>query len=385
MQSSIASEAGSESPGRSVRVWDLPTRLFHWLLAIAFAAQWWTQDDARLLDYHVFAGYAIGLLLLFRIIWGFAGTRYARFKSFAFGLGEGLRHLRHLLTGRHERHLGHNPAGTWSIFGLLALGLATVLTGIATLGGAKQLGPMQALIGYARGDALAIVHKYLAWSMLVLVALHVIGVLVTSRAEHENLAWSMVVGTKHPVASLAGVPAATSIGLLLILVVAAGSWLYFRGYVFATADRPYLPFTRTPLAQNDAWNKECSGCHLDYHPSILPARSWNKLLDDQHAHFGEDLDLDQDTIGALRQYALKNAAESHATTLAWKVDSTAAQATPLRVTETEYWKHRHAELSDADWNRNKRFACDGCHVDAAAGTFLPGAMQVCLSVAEKAK
>src|SRR5213075_1063255 len=70
---------------RAVRVWDLPTRLFHWLLAAAFAAQWLTQDDARLLDFHVFAGYAIGALLVFRVLWGVAGTRTARFASFAFG------------------------------------------------------------------------------------------------------------------------------------------------------------------------------------------------------------------------------------------------------------------------------------------------------------
>jgi len=374
MQTSIASDASQPHP---VRIWDLPTRLFHWMLVAAFAAQWLTQDDARLLDYHVFAGYLIGTLLLLRVLWGFVGTRYARFRSFAFGPRDGWRHLRALLAGRHERHLGHNPAGTWSIFGLLVLGLVTVATGILTLGGAKQLGPLRGLIGYARGDTLALVHKYLAWSMLVLVALHLVGVLLASRAERENLTVSMVIGTKHSTATVDGVPAAAPVALILLLVVAAGAWVYFRGYFHSQPDHPYLPFTLAPLAQNAAWQKECAGCHLDYHPSILPARSWDALLREQHEHFGEDLDLDDNSVQALQQYALSQPAESHVTPLAWKIDATTpVQEVPLRVTETGYWKRRHKDLSTADWNRTKRFACEGCHLDAAAGTFLPGAIHV---------
>lgn len=367
-----------DTSGRqSVRVWDLPTRLFHWLLVVAFAAQWLTQDDARYLDFHVFAGYTVGGLLLFRVLWGFAGTRYARFTSFAFSPLAGLRHLRSMLAGRHERHLGHNPAGTWSIYGLLALGLATVVTGLLTLGGAKQLGPLRGLIGYARGDTLAIVHKYLAWSMLAVVALHVLGVLLASRAERENLALSMVVGTKGSTSALDGVPAAAPVALLLLLVTATGAWGYFRGYASSRPDAPYLPFTIPPLAQNAAWNKECSGCHLAYPPSILPARSWEALLEKQNDHFGEDLGLDDATVKDLRGFAVSHSAESHVTPLAWKIDSTTpAQSTPLRVTETAYWKRRHHEVSDAEWNRTKRFACDGCHLDATAGTFLPGAISV---------
>jgi cytochrome b len=383
MHASIAPEAARPQP---VRVWDLPTRLFHWLLVAAFAAQWFTQDDGRLLDYHVFAGYAIGALLLFRVVWGFVGTRYARFASFAFGPRAGLQHLLATLAGRHERHLGHNPAGAWSIFGLLALGMATVATGLLTLGGAKQLGPLRGVIGYARGDTLAIAHKYLAWAMLVLVALHLVGVLLASRADRENLAVSMLVGTKQAAGTFAGVPAAAPVALIVLLAVALGAWGYFRGYAYSRPDAPYVPFAFAPLAQLDAWNKECGGCHLAYHPSILPARSWDALLREQHAHFGEDLDLDDDTVRVLHDYATVQAAESHATPLAWKIDSTTpAQAILLRVTDAGYWKRRHAQLGEDDWSRTKRFACDGCHLDAAAGSFLPGAIRVGLPATTPAK
>jgi cytochrome b len=382
------SSASDVSTSRRILVWDVPTRLFHWLLVAAFVAQWFTQDDARLLDYHVFAGYTIGLLILFRLLWGLVGTRYARFSNFAFGPRAGLHHLRATFAGRHERHLGHNPAGAWSIFGMFALGLATVVTGMLALGGAKQLGPLRGVLGYARGDTLAVVHKYLAWSMLALVALHILGVLLASRAERENLALSMIVGTKGPVTMgvFDGVPAAAPAAFVLLLVASAGAWAYFRGYAGSSPEQPYLPFTLAPLAQNDAWKKECTGCHLDYHPSILPARSWNALLRGQHEHFGEDLGLDDETVNTLCEYALSQPAESHATPLAWKVDSTTpAESTPERVTDTAYWKHRHEDLSEADWGRTKRFACDGCHLDATAGTFLPGAIQVGMALPASGK
>ena len=132
--------------GERVVVWDLPTRIFHWLLAAAFLVEWLTQDDARYLDFHVFCGYLIGALIAFRLIWGFVGTRWARFSSFAFGPFAALRYLRDLLRRRQAHFVGHNPAGSWSIFILLTLGALSVLSGVAALGGGKQQGPLQGLL-----------------------------------------------------------------------------------------------------------------------------------------------------------------------------------------------------------------------------------------------
>ncbi len=140
--------------GERVVVWDLPTRIFHWLLATAFLVEWLTQDDARYLDFHVFCGYLIGALIAFRVIWGFVGTRWARFASFAFGPFAALRYLRDLLRRRQAHFVGHNPAGSWSIFILLTLGALSVLSGVAALGGEKQQGPLQGLLTFAQGDAL---------------------------------------------------------------------------------------------------------------------------------------------------------------------------------------------------------------------------------------
>ena len=106
---------------KPILVWDLPTRAFHWLLAINFVGAFVTGDSERWRDLHVMFGYTMLMLVGFRIAWGFAGTRYARFGSFAFGPGRVASYLRSLLRSRPEHHVGHNPAGSWAIWSLLAL------------------------------------------------------------------------------------------------------------------------------------------------------------------------------------------------------------------------------------------------------------------------
>ena len=114
-----------------ILVWDAPTRVFHWALALSFVGAFVTADSERLRDVHVVLGYTVFGLIAFRLIWGVVGTRYARFTSFAFGPRAVVAYLKSLLTLRPQHFLGHNPAGSIAIYALLALGLLTGLTGYA--------------------------------------------------------------------------------------------------------------------------------------------------------------------------------------------------------------------------------------------------------------
>jgi cytochrome b len=174
-------------PTRRILVWDVPTRLFHWLLVASFAGAFLTAESERLRDVHVALGYTFAGLIGFRLVWGFAGTRYARFRSFLFPPAELWRYLRALPTRAPRRYLGHNPAGGLAIFALLALGLGTAATGWATF---NDLG----------GEALEELHEGLAFAMLAVVAVHVAGVLLGSLQHRENLVMAMVTGRKqgHP-------------------------------------------------------------------------------------------------------------------------------------------------------------------------------------------
>ena len=168
---------------KRILVWDIPTRLFHWLLAASFTGAFLTAESEQYRDVHVALGYLLLALIGFRIVWGLVGTRYARFRSFAFRPSQVLSYLRSLLRGSPQHYVGHNPAGSWVIYGLLLLGLLTGITGYATY---NELG----------GDAFEELHEAVASAMLALVALHVGGVIVSSLAHRENLVGSMLSGYK---------------------------------------------------------------------------------------------------------------------------------------------------------------------------------------------
>lgn len=168
---------------RRIRVWDLPVRVFHWALALSFAGAYVLAESERQRQIHVMFGYTVLGLVAFRLIWGFVGTRYARFTSFAFGPRRALAYLRGLMAGNAPRHVGHNPLGSWAVYAILGVAAATGITGWMNL---NEIG----------GEAVEEVHEVLANGWLVLVGMHIAGVLVSSLVHRENLARAMVTGYK---------------------------------------------------------------------------------------------------------------------------------------------------------------------------------------------
>jgi len=166
-----------------ILIWDLPTRIFHWLLAASFLGAFVTAESERWRNVHVTLGYTMLGLIGFRLIWGVIGTRYARFSSFAFGPRSVARYLKSLLSRSPQHHLGHNPAGSWAIYALLATAIVTGLSGYLTY---SDIG----------GDWLAELHEGAGNAMLAVVFVHIAGVVVSSFLHRENLAAAMVNGRK---------------------------------------------------------------------------------------------------------------------------------------------------------------------------------------------
>lgn len=195
---------------QKILVWDLPVRLVHWLLVVSFAGAFLTADSERHRDLHVLFGVTLVGLIVFRIVWGLAGTRYARFGSFAFGPRAVLRYLWSIATLRSVRYLGHTPAGSWAIWLMLALGIAVGLTGY----GAYNDGP----------EWLEDSHDALAWSLLAVVGVHVAGVLLSSALHRENLVAAMIHGRKRGDATQAIRGSRWAVGVVLAAIVLA-FWL----------------------------------------------------------------------------------------------------------------------------------------------------------------
>lgn len=194
-----------------ITVWDPLIRLFHWILAAAFCIAYFTQgewfeniqdrlDGEWLQTVHVWAGYTIAGLLLFRLLWGFVGPRHARFADFVRGPSATLSYLKQVLTLRAPRHLGHNPAGGAMIV-ILLLSLTTAVTaGLLLYGADKGLGPLAGLLAGSSENTIRSIqeiHEFFANFTLVLIAGHLIGVVWESLLHRENLARAMVTGRKR--------------------------------------------------------------------------------------------------------------------------------------------------------------------------------------------
>ncbi len=369
----------SIAASRWIRVWNAPLRVFHWCLVAAYLVAWSTLGS-RHLDIHVFAGYVMIGLVGFRLIWGVLGGPYARFRDFCFTWGEVVEHLRGVLQHRAQRFIGHNPAGSWIIYLLLGLSGVVGITGLLTLGGEEQHGPLAGIFTFAQGERFHRLHELTAWLTLAVIAVHLTGVLMESLLQRENLVRSMISGFKAAPADAASAPAHTGTAMAMVLVIALFGGYWFGGYLAATPDDPYLPFVGPELADDPLWREECGSCHLAFHPGLLPARSWRKMLKQQQNHFGEDLFLDAETITRLEHFAVANAAEQGNTEAAWKINrSIPERETPLKITETIYWKRKHRELPEAVWRHesvNGRSNCAACHKDAGRGTFEDAAMSL---------
>jgi cytochrome b len=205
--------ADRAAPGlRRVLVWDAPQRVVHWLVAASFAGAWLTAESEHLRRLHATLGWTLAGLVLFRLLWGFIGTRHARFGDFVRGPGAVLRYLRALLRGTPEHHVGHNPAGAWAIVAMLGLALAAVATGWALYEG----------VG---GDVLEEAHEALTGALLAVVAVHVAGVLLASLMHGENLVSAMFTGRKLGRPEDAVASAWRSVAAL-VLAAAAGFWAW---------------------------------------------------------------------------------------------------------------------------------------------------------------
>lgn len=207
---------GASDPVRhTALVWDVPVRVFHWLMVVAFAGAWLTSDSEAWRLTHVTLGYTMAALVAFRLVWGFAGTRWARFTSFVRGPRAVAAYVKGMIRGTARHHTGHNPAGAVAIVLLLGLTLVVAASGWAVL---NEVG----------GDSFEELHEGAASAMLVLVGIHVAGVALGSWTHRENLVRAMITGRKDVPQGAEAVKPRAAIGMVLVAAVLAFWWFQWQ-------------------------------------------------------------------------------------------------------------------------------------------------------------
>ncbi|MGB8327728.1 MAG: cytochrome b/b6 domain-containing protein [Steroidobacteraceae bacterium] len=178
-------------------VWDLPVRLMHWTTVLAVAGAWATEKvPGDWYRYHVWCGYTVLVLSSTRLVWGWIGTRHARFASFVRGPAQIIRYARSLTGGRPLSFTGHNPLGALMVLLLLALLLTLALTGLFANDEITHTGALYGYVSNETSNRVSGLHATLANVLLGAIALHVTAVLFYLRVKRENLIVPMITGRK---------------------------------------------------------------------------------------------------------------------------------------------------------------------------------------------
>jgi len=227
----------SEIPEKSVsvRVWDMPTRLFHWALAVCVVTSVITANvGGNAMVWHFRSGYAIATLLLFRLLWGFLGGRWSRFAHFIYAPATLVRYLRGTARPGEYLDVGHSPLGSLSVFALLGFLVLQVGTGLFADDEIASAGPLNRFVSSATASQATHWHKdFGQWILIVLVLLHVAAILMYLWRKQRNLVRPMISGDKQlPADTPAAIDNAASrlfAFVLLLMCIAVMRWLVGLG------------------------------------------------------------------------------------------------------------------------------------------------------------
>lgn len=185
---------------QSVKVWDLPVRLFHWALVICFAVSWASVELADVFDnamqIHLYAGYTMLSLVLFRILWGIFGSSTARFSQFVTGLRPTLAYATTFFTPRTRAYIGHNPMGGWAVIAMLVLLGIQVGTGLFAHDDLLTSGPLAHTVSSDLSDTMSDIHQTAFNFLLAMVGIHIAAVLFYRFYKHNDLITTMFTGYK---------------------------------------------------------------------------------------------------------------------------------------------------------------------------------------------
>ncbi|MDP1682038.1 MAG: cytochrome b/b6 domain-containing protein [Burkholderiales bacterium] len=181
-----------------IRVWDWPIRIFHWSVAALFFISWISAEiGGNAMQYHLWSGYAILGLVLFRVLWGWVGSETARFTHFIRAPGAVLAYARAWFKPGYRAALGHNPLGGWSVAALLFALAVQTLTGLFSNDDIANEGPLYHLVSKATSDSISRVHEGAFNVLLTLVALHLVAIVLYRVKHGENLVRPMLTGEKE--------------------------------------------------------------------------------------------------------------------------------------------------------------------------------------------
>ncbi|MCK9492039.1 MAG: cytochrome b/b6 domain-containing protein [Sulfurimonas sp.] len=359
-----------------VFVWPIYTRVIHWLIASTFTLSFIFSLKKNLLNLHVAVGIIFGLMLVYRIIWGFVGPRYATFNTFELSLAKLKFYFIEKVQNRwREIPAGHNPASSWFTLIVLSLGSIISITGLLLYGiqeGKGYLGFLNCHY-YMYMDILFDIHMYLSYTLLVWVIIHISGVLVEQFYHKTGMLFAMITGYKKT-KGIDSKPGKYKSSLTYVFLLISAMVFYVsidgRNNPFVVSIYDQINYEQ----ENPAYAHKCGTCHKLYPPFMLPASSWERIQDDISNHFGEEISPDhkkEDNRISLNEqrtifaYLKENSADHSTRKISVRVMKSLDGARGRKsITKIQYWKDAHANVPPHIFRSKevKRKAnCFACH------------------------
>lgn len=350
---------------KKILVWSIYTRLFHLLAIVLMLVAYVSSGEDKWLHIHASFGYALGALFLGRIVWGFFDIPYSKFKDFNFKIADLKQYMR-AVFGTKKSYVGHNPASSYAIIGMMVLLFLSIVTGALAYGAQEGMGIASFLnhTWFAKMKVFKEVHELFANALMFLIYAHIAGALLDRLLHSKLILRSMVDGYKegegvsvklNPFQKIFGFfwLGATVIALIYLLA--------FPNTTLLADNNPRVDYAKV----HPAFAKECGSCHMLYPPFLLPKASWDAMMASLENHFGDDASLDADTTQSIRTFLDNNSAEHSTKKAAVYMLSSLKNATmPESITQTSFWKKHHTGIEKIALNDpkiGKISNCKGCH------------------------
>ena len=354
-----------------VYVWTLPTRIFHALLVLFTLGAFITAEWDDLLNVHAALGASLGTLILFRIVWGFMGPKYSRFRDFALSITALKEYLFSLFDPKKE-YAGHNPAASFTMIGMIVVMFLLTITGLLAYGIQENRGIFAFLHDsfFKDMELFEEVHEFLSTLLWFLIAAHVGGVLF-DRLLHAKTGTlrSIFDGYKNIEAENASL----NIFQKLIAIIGIGLSLFVLVYALSGNNNLITAGYNQPVNYEKVhplFYNECASCHTLYPPTLLPKKAWISLMADLENHFGDDASLEPEEEKSILTYLINNSAEGSSAEASVKILKTFPNKDIIAITQSPFWKNTHKGIDKAVFKSEKiksKANCKACHTDVERG------------------
>lgn len=364
----------NKKPGY-VFVWPISTRLIHWMMAFSFITAFITSFYEHLLHDHVALGFIFLVIIIYRIIWGIIGPRYATFNTFKLKPSELKEYFVEKIRNRWRKiPAGHNPASSWYTVWAIIVGTVIVVSGLLLYGVQEAKGVFRFLNDdytdyiYLLED----VHKYASYLFFAWVVIHITGVLVEQFWHRTGMVFAMVSGYKKTEGEDTEVKSLLSFFAYMMIFMAIATYFFIisSNYNFLTLQK----YTDIDYEQvHPVFYEKCGECHKIYPPYLLPEKSWKRVMKGLGNHFGEEIteaNITKAQQASILAFLEENAAESSKREAAVKVMDSLEKWYPKAVTKTPYWRETHQDIPRSVFKQKEikdKSNCIACHKDIDRG------------------